>query len=478
MLKQVVLTRRRAGLAAQLAQLTQAADELKTRGVELQTREVELEAALNEVDENTSDADRAEIDAAISEFETQQQEHEQAVIANDNQQTEINRQIAELDAELDELNEKISAPKSVPEPAPEPKERKENKDMDTRKFFGMNVQERDAFFARQDVKDFLQRVREFRAAASTITGKELLIPEVALGLLRDQISEYSRLIRHVNLRRVPGKARQRITGTVPEAVWTEMCASLNELSLAFGQVDVDGYKVGGYIAVCNAVLEDSDIALATEIFNALGQAIGMALDKAILYGTGNKMPIGIATRLAQTVKPDNHGAYEPEWKNLSTTNVITIEEGASGLELFRKLALASGKARSRYATGGKLWIMTEATHLQLMAEAMEFNASGSIVSGFNSTMPVVGGTVVIVTDNVMPDGTIFCGYGDLYLLAERAGTSMAQSEHVRFIEDQTVFKATARYDGRPVFGEAFIAIGLGAAPTMTAEFAADIANGG
>lgn len=53
---------------------------------------------------------------------------------------------------------------------------------------------------------------------------------------------------------------------------------------------------------------------------------------------------------------------------------------------------------------------------------------------------------------------------------------MAQSEHVRFIDDQTVFKATARYDGRPVFGEAFVAIGIGAAPVMTATFAPDKAN--
>jgi hypothetical protein len=35
---------------------------------------------------------------------------------------------------------------------------------------------------------------------------------------------------------------------------------------------------------------------------------------------------------------------------------------------------------------------------------------------------------------------------------------LAQSEHVQFIEDNTVFKGTARYDGRPIFGEAFVGI--------------------
>jgi hypothetical protein len=115
--------------------------------------------------------------------------------------------------------------------------------------------------------------------------------------------------------------------------------------------------------------------------------------------------------------------------------------------------------------------------MQLVREAISMNASGAIVSGMNRVMPVIGGDVVIMSDNVMPDGMIIGGYGSMYLLVERAGTSMAQSEHVRFTDDETVFKATARYDGAPVFGEAFVAIGLGAAPTMTATFEPDLANG-
>ena len=169
----------------------------------------------------------------------------------------------------------------------------------------MDAQRRDAFFARQDVKDFLTRVRELGKQNRSITGAELTIPDVMLGLIRENISKYSKMISRVNLRSVPGTARQNIMGTVPEAVWTEMCAKLNELELSFNQIEVDGYKVGGFIAICNATLEDSDLSLASEIMEALGQAIGYALDKAILYGTGKKMPIGVVTRLAQATEPDD-----------------------------------------------------------------------------------------------------------------------------------------------------------------------------
>ena len=85
-------------------------------------------------------------------------------------------------------------------------------------------------------------------------------------------------------------------------------------------------------------------------------------------------------------------------------------------------------------------------------------------------MPIIGGDIVLL--DFIPDGDIIGGYGSLYLLAERAGTTLAQSEHVRFIEDQTVFKGTARYDGTPVFGEGFVGINIkNAAPTTTMTFA-------
>jgi HK97 family phage major capsid protein len=90
-------------------------------------------------------------------------------------------------------------------------------------------------------------------------------------------------------------------------------------------------------------------------------------------------------------------------------------------------------------------------------------------------MPVVGGIIEVL--NFIPDNVIIAGYFDLYTLAERAGTKFATSEHVRFLQDQTVMKGTARYDGKPVIAEGFVAIGLnGVTPNATMTFAADTAN--
>lgn len=347
--------------------------------------------------------------------------------------------------------------------------------MENREFFGMTTQERDTLFARSDVKEFLLRLRSAGREKRAISGAELLIPDVLLGVIREQAAEASKLMKHVSLRVVPGTSRATVAGAIPEAVWTEMCAKLNELAISFTNIELDGYKVGGFIPVCNALLEDSDISLASEIVTALGRAIGLALDKAILYGTGTKMPLGIVTRLAQTTKPTDYPATSRPWVALSATNLIAVS-GKTGIELFKAIATASGAASSKYASGPKFWAMNEATKLKLMVEAMSFNASGAIVTGQQNAMPVIGGA--IETLEFIPDDMIIGGYGELYVLAQRAGTQIAQSEHYRFTDDVTVFKGTARYDGMPVIAEAFVGIGIGgtapAADDVT--FAEDEAN--
>lgn len=426
-------------------------------------REAELEASINEAE---TEEEKAAVEEEVAKFEAEKADFEAKEGA-------LDEEVRNLESELEEEEKKLETP--VPE-APKPEEgRKDDHRMETRKFFNMSTQERDAFFANAEVKAFLERVRSFKGQKRDISGAELLIPTVMLGVIRENILRYSKLLRHVNLRSVAGKARQTVAGAIPEAVWTEACGKLNELSLNFYDQEVDGYKVGGFIPVCNALLEDSDINLAEEIISALGQAIGYALDKAILYGTATKMPLGIMTRLVQTAAPADYPATRRPWVDLHTTNIKSIAASVTGTALFKQIILATGAAKGKYSRGEKVFVMNETTYSKVVAESLAVNAAGAIVAGVDGRMPIVGGIIEVL--DFVPDNVIIGGYFDLYLLAERAGTAISQSEHVQFIEDNTVFKATARYDGTPVIDEAFVAIGIaGATPDADMDFAEDTAN--
>lgn len=480
-LKQVLLTRKIAELNRLLEEARAKDAGFLERRTALDTRADELEAAVLEITADTPAEDAQVIEGEVAEHESAEKALTDEVAANEGDKTRLSDEIAKLQAELDEVN---SRAKVLPTPThttqAEPEMRKDEKiTMETRmKFFrGIAPERRDAIMAQEDVKGFVARVREMKGQARAVTGGELNIPDVLLGVLRNTLHSYSKLLSKVRLVRVPGKARQNIAGAIPEGVWTEACAKLNELAISFAQIEVDGYKVGGFIPVCNALLEDSDVNLADEIMYNIGQAIGYALDKAILYGTGTKMPLGIVTRLAQTAEPDNWGDNAPTWVDLHATNMLTINPSGMTAEVFYSaLIVDAGVPKSDYSTDGqKFWAMNSKTFAALQAKALTINAAGAIVSGQTLTMPIIGGDIVIL--EFVPDNDIVGGYGQLYLLAERAGAQFAVSEHYRFVEDQTVFRGTARYDGMPVFGEGFVAININNGnPTTSRTFATDSAN--
>lgn len=449
-------------LRKKLSEVTKKLTEAREKAKELATREKELEAAIEEAQ---TDEEKEAVAQEVEQYEKDKEENDESVRT-------LEKEVSDTESELAELESK----QRQAEPVPEARMRGVETVKTTRKkFFGMTVQERDAFFARDDVHAFLERVRTLGTQNRAITGAELTIPSVMLDLLRENIEEYSKLYKHVRVQSVPGKARQTIQGTIPEAVWTEMNAAINELSLVFNDAEVDGYKVAGYMVINNAVLKDSDIDLASTIITSLGQSIGLALDKAILYGTSKKMPTGVVTRLAQAAKPETYPDTAREWKNLSSSNIVSIAAAKKGVDLFKEIVIASGNAKGKYSTGNRFWAMNETTKTKLVAEALSFNAAGAIATGMGDTMPIVGGA--IETLDFIPDNVIVGGYGDLYLLAEREGAQITQSEHVKFLEDQTVYKGLARYDGLPVIAEGFVAIGiLGTTPTADMTFAEDTAN--
>lgn len=440
-------------------------EKIEAKAEELEQTRTGLEA---DIEQASTDEEMQAVREATDQYEAEKRE-------NDEKKDTIEQRVSEIEAEIAELEKNQNDPE--PEEKPEPEERHKETQMETRTLMSMDATETRAFIEREDVKALIQEVRDAFANKRTITGAELTIPEVMLDLLRENIMEFSKLYKHANVAAVKGQAVKPVMGTIPEAVWTQCCGKINDLSLTFNAAEVGCWKVAGYFELCRATEEDSDIDLAGEIVQALGAAIGLALDKALIFGLGTRMPLGIFTRLAQQSEPADYPADERAWVDLHTSNIITISAANStGTALFKNIILAGGAAKGKYSRGEKVWVMNEKTYTNLQAEGVSVNAAGAIVSGVNGTMPVAGGAIEVL--DFMPDDMIVAGYFDLYLLAERAGVSIQRSDEVKFLDDASVWKGTARYDGKPVIAEGFVAIGINnTTPSASSiTFAPDVAN--
>lgn len=447
---------------------------LRQKDAEFSTREAELETAINEAE--TSEQEQA-VTEEVEAFDADKTAHEAAKAA-------LAGEIEGLEAELSEAEAAAPTRSKENHPTRERTERKMETNiniralpMSRRAFDALPMEQRSEIVSREDVREFFAQLRSMKGQQRGVSGAELTIPVVFLDLISENMYRYSKLLNRVRIRNVNGEARQTIAGTVPEAVWTEMCGAINELTFVFNQVTLDGFKVAGYVPVCNSILEDNDINLASWIVEMLSESIGLALDKAILYGKGaaSKMPLGIVTRLAQASKPADYPANAPEWVDLRTSNILKVDSTAEPITFWSALAVAAGNTFTRYSRGRQFWAMNSKTYAKLRSKLIAFNYEGGLVAQFPGVMPVVDGDIDVL--EFIPDGDIIGGYGDLYLLALRAGMTIESSREVQFIQDNTVFKGKERADGMPVIPGAFVAININNASVTTAmDFAADTAN--
>ena len=451
-------------------------EELRAKDETFATREAEIEEAIQEA--QTAEEEQA-VSEEVEKYDAEKQAHEDAKAALSQEIEGLENDLAALEAQKPEPRR--SAPKFENE--------RMNKSMTTtvniralpmsrRAFDSLPMETRQEMLARNDVKEFLTQLRSMKGQQRAVSGAELTIPVVFLDLVAENMFRYSKLLNRVRVRNVRGEARQTIAGTVPEAVWTEMCGAINELTFVFNQITLDGYKVAGFVPVCNSILEDNDINLASWIVEMLSESIGLAMDKAILYGKGSasRMPLGIVTRLAQTGQPADYPANAPAWVDLHTTNILQIGgEDVTGAAFWSALMAATGATYTRYNRGTMFWAMNSKTYALLKSKLITFTATGDIVANLFGSLPIVTGDIDVL--EFIPDGDIIGGYGDLYLLAMRSGMTIESSREVQFIQDNTVFKGKQRADGQPIIPGAFVAININNEAVTTAmDFAADTAN--
>ena len=452
---------------------------LLEKDADFATRETELEQAIEEAQ---TEEEQQAVSEQVEAFETEKTEHEES-------KARLNEEIAGLEDELAATEAEPPVRTAAPVKKPIRKERKgvemiardiRKLPMNVRAFDSLPMETRESIVEREDVKAFLSKIRSMKGSTRAITGGDLEIPVVFLELISENMYRYSKLLNRVRVRSVPGQARQTIAGTVPEAIWTEMCGAINELSFVFNQVTLDGYKVAGYVPVCNSLLEDtvSNLDLASWIVEMISESIGLAEDKAILYGKGasSHMPLGIVTRLAQEDQPSGYPANAPAWVDLHESNILSINgDSMTGAQFWSALTLAAGNTFTRYSRGNQFWAMNSRTYAKLKSKLITFTASGDIVANLYGNLPIITGDVDVL--EFIPDGDIIGGYGDLYVWADRADIRIDQSEHVQFIQDNTVFRGKARADGMPIIPGAFVAININNTSVTTAmDFAADTAN--
>ncbi|WP_297420493.1 phage major capsid protein [Clostridium sp.] len=429
-------------------------EELLTQETDLNKRAADLEVSIEEA---KTDEEIALVEEEFTKLDSEKEELE-------GKKASLESEIADLEGELEELNNKEPKSELAPVTAETEDKIERNKNLGGEQRMGITkVSTRGQIIERlnrEEVRSFYSNLKQAIEKRS-ITGLDLTIPQILLETITEDLGRYSAFYDLVRVARLTGTGRAIIAGEAPEAVWTEMVGKINELDSLFSDMEVDGYKVGGFIPLHNSLIEDSMINLASHVEELLKESIAIALDKAILYGTGTKMPLGIIPAInADTV--------------LKATNIITLT--TANTKFAKIIEAMKNIKRGRRGRGPITVAMNEATWLgTIVPMSLGTNASGAFVTVGAQAFPGVGYRVVFSEE--IPENNILVGDFSKYLLAERSDIKSTSSTEFLFTDDKTVFKATARYDGKSVRKGAFVLIGLNdVTPTVSASFAIDVAN--
>ena len=219
------------------------------------------------------------------------------------------------------------------------------------------------------------------------------------------------------------------------AYWTEESGSITASEPTFAQVALVARKLAAYTSVTNELLADNAVGLAALLGRIFPEAIAWFEDDAFINGNGAGQPLGMlnAPALISVAKETGQAADTIVWENL--------------INMYSRMLPAS--------IPRGVWVANINTFPQLAVMSLSVGTGGSIVwlpQGIDGPPASILGRPLIFTEKSPTVGDandISFLDPSQYLIGDTQSVTAAASEHVRFQNDETVYRFTERVDGRP-----------------------------
>ena len=279
------------------------------------------------------------------------------------------------------------------------------------------------FLVQQDsVNELIKRTYEIGAVASRV--RRIAISGNSNGLKIPGVNETSRA------------DGSRYGGI--QTYWTDEARTKTASLPAFRMIELNLHKLVGLVYATDELLQDT-VALQSFIMQIFPEEINYEVENRILRGTGAGQPLGILNSGARVAVGAEVG------------QAATTIEAENVMNMYSRMW-----ARSR---PNAVWFINQDIELQLMTMTINVGTGGIPVY-----MPAGGvsgaqyaslfGRPVIAVEYCSTLGT----EGDImfldlsqYLMIDKGGIQTASSMHVRFVNDEQVFRFVYRVDGQPLW---------------------------
>ena len=284
-----------------------------------------------------------------------------------------------------------------------------------------------------------------------IANIDVAMPFTIMDSVLEDVSDTYKLLNLVDVRNTTAITKWIINKEGRQvAVWGELTSEITkELEGSIGVIDTLLYKLTAFMFVSMDMLDLGPAWVDRYVRAILVDAIGYALETAIVNGTGKNEPIGMTRDVSDDVTV-TAGVY-PEKQAVAITDFSPKTYG----DLIAKLAKTpTGKSR---AVNNLVLIVNPSDYFKLVMPATTVQVPNGGYA--NNVLPV---PTEIIQSVGAPEGKAIIGLAKRYFVGVGTGKNgkLEYDDSYKFLEDQRTYKIKLHATGRPMDNNAFMVLDI------------------
>lgn len=324
---------------------------------------------------------------------------------------------------LEKRNINLSNAKEIEKPKMEERKMEEEKNiLETAEY-------RSAFLKKLQGKKLNEK--EERAMTTAVSSVGAAIPTSTLNRIEEMLRQTSALYNQIDVLNIPGYVSIPVEDTVNDAAWIAEGANSTDVEDKLASVNFAAYKLIRTISITAEVSKMTISAFENWIVKKITERMAMAIENAILNGTGNGQPKGI---LKETIK--------------------TLQSAEKGKITYEDLCNMMANLKAGYKKGSAFVVNTQT----LWKDIATIRVGDSLVFVPDPTGEFAGRIFgkPVIEDEFIEEGKILYGLFSKYTMNWNENVNVTSDDSAEFRSGNRVYRGMALVDGKTVNKEAFV----------------------
>ncbi|MCI8486392.1 MAG: phage major capsid protein [Clostridia bacterium] len=316
----------------------------------------------------------------------------------------------------------LSNAKVIEKPSKEERKMEEKNIYETEEY-------RSAFLKKLQGKKLNEKEERAMTTATTSTGTT--IPTTTLNKIEEMLRQTSALYNMVDVLNIPGYLSIPVEDTVNDASWIAEGENSTDVNDKLKSVNFAAYKLIRTISITAEVSKMTVSAFENWIVKKITNRMAMAIENAILNGTGNGQPKGILKE-----------------------EITTLETSEAGKFSYEDICKIMANLKAGYKKGSAFVVNTQT----LWNDIVTIKIGDNLAFVPDATGEFAGRIFgkPVIEDEFIGEGKILYGLFDKYTINWNENVNVTSDDSAEFRSGNRVYRGMALVDGKTVNTEAFV----------------------